>query len=78
MMEICHDQLPRQRESCRSTASMYSIGVMLGGCSFYQDSQRDACDCGDGYKPKAKPKGKAAKADNAGFELDLGSLFSQD
>lgn len=34
------------RESCESTAMMYSMGVSFGGCSFFQDSQRAGCDCG--------------------------------
>lgn len=81
MGKICKRERDADRRSkCESTASMYNLGVVLGGCTFYQDSQRDACDCRDGYvpSPSAKAVQKASGDDDAGgFELNLNRLFEE-
>jgi hypothetical protein len=35
-------------ETCRSNADLYFLGVNSMGCRAYQDSQKEACDCGSG------------------------------
>mmetsp|Transcript_47204 Transcript_47204/g.125440 ORF Transcript_47204/g.125440 Transcript_47204/m.125440 type:complete len:242 (-) Transcript_47204:593-1318(-) len=46
LFESCMKEICSGREDCQSEASMMSMGVRMFGCSAYQSSQTEACDCG--------------------------------
>jgi hypothetical protein len=52
-------------KQCRSTAALFHTATSIGGCQYYQESQRDACDCsdhgGDGILPSEQRRAKRSR-----------------
>ena len=69
-------------EGCRSTAALFTAATRMGGCQYYKESQRAACDCsahgGDGeVGPKRRQRSKKKNKKAADAKAGKGSGSSK-
>ena len=68
MEQLCMDTMKSEsaRDSCKSSAGLYYMGVNSMGCRAYQDAQKEACDCGlagPAVEPAKDPRRKLERPD---------------
>lgn len=54
------DRSSPEYEQCRQAAAMFSMGTRLAGCTAFEATQRDACDCSDHGGPAGMARKRPA------------------